>query len=158
MTQGLTVDMISLMRANEDRLRQTETKEVPGASGQNTFYAQSTYTPAYLGETTPGATTYTTQEGSYARIGNVIVARGRVTWTAATGTGNATISLPFATASVVAVTIMTNNVTIGTFTAEAFAAAGASVFRLFTPANNAAGAFVQMEAAGDIIFQATYLI
>src|SRR5262245_2960870 len=112
-------DMIRWMRDNEARLRQTETKEQPGAAGPSTFYAAAAYTPTYLGETTPGATTYTTQEGSYIRVGNLVLARGRVTWTAATGTGNATISLPFTAASTFAVTILTNNVTIGAFTAEA---------------------------------------
>src|SRR5947207_5568197 len=59
------------------------------------YYAKGTYLPTYLGTTTPGVTTYTTQEGYYTRIGNLVFVNGLVVWTAATGTGSGLISLPF---------------------------------------------------------------
>ena len=57
-------------------------------------YAKSTYTPTYLGLTTPGVTTYTTQAGFYTQIGRVVFFCGRVVWTAMTGTGTASVSIP----------------------------------------------------------------
>lgn len=58
--------------------------------------APSSFTPTYFGRTTAGSTTYSTQSGSYTRVGPVVFFIARVTWTAATGTGQAAIGgLPF---------------------------------------------------------------
>ena len=55
-----------------------------------------TWTPTIYGSSTTGTTTYTTQNGSYTRIGNVVTASFSVTWSSATGTGSVVVdSLPF---------------------------------------------------------------
>lgn len=59
------------------------------------FSIASTYTVTYLGGTTPGTTTYTTQLGFYFRIFDIVFFHLRLTWTNATGTGNAQVSIPF---------------------------------------------------------------
>lgn len=118
-------------------------------------YASGTYTPTYLGATTPGTTTYTTQSGTYLRIGRLVLVWGQVVWTAATGTGNAQISLPF-TPAVTSV--------LGNFRCQAVTfAAGApeplivgGALELRSPATNAATTPIAVEAAGDIVFSIAY--
>lgn len=58
-------------------------------------YVEGTFTPTIDGAT-PGSTTYTSQNGYYTRIGNIVYVQGSIVITAATGTGNATLAaLPF---------------------------------------------------------------
>lgn len=67
-------------------------------SGTNVLsnYSEGSWTPTMTGGTTGGSTTYTTQLGRYTRVGRQVTAFFVVTWTAATGTGIATIGgLPF---------------------------------------------------------------
>src|SRR5262245_27947743 len=82
------LDVLKQLRMADERLRITEVKEVP-------HFSSSTWTPTYLGNTTPGVTTYSLQQGTWVRIGNLVIVTGTVVWTAATGTGNANFGLPF---------------------------------------------------------------
>jgi len=147
--------MIDLLkqRRTERRIGQTEVIERPGVA--------STYTPTYLGLTTAGTTTYSLQSGNWVRLGPIVIASGIVIWTAATGTGNAIISLPFtsdATYGDARGSLWTDSVTIGAFTPYALLNANNAYFRLFTPANNAASTAIAVEAAGDIRFTIAYRI
>jgi hypothetical protein len=55
-----------------------------------------TWTPTITGASTAGTTTYTTQQGYYTIVGNIVYIEGTIVITAATGTGNAVIgSFPF---------------------------------------------------------------
>lgn len=119
------------------------------------FYAEGTYTPTYLGGTTPGVTTFTTQEGAYTRIGSIILFNVRITWTAATGTGNAQVSLPFTPSTTTSggfvvgvwasgLTFANNNVAGRIITGQAF-------FTFQSLLTNAAGGVSAVEAAGDVI-------
>ena len=58
-------------------------------------YEEGTYTPTLEGGTTAGTTTYTVQSGFYTKIGNRVNFDLTITYTAATGTGEARLSLPF---------------------------------------------------------------
>ena len=58
------------------------------------WYEEGTYTPTLVGGTTAGTTTYTTQVGFYTRIGNRVTFDLTIIYTAATGTGEARLSLP----------------------------------------------------------------
>jgi hypothetical protein len=59
-------------------------------------YIEGTFTPTLIGQTTAGTTTYTTQNGYYTRIGNLVTCIALIQITAATGTGNVTLAgLPF---------------------------------------------------------------
>lgn len=123
-------------------------------------YTPSTaYTPTYLGGTTPGVTTYAAngQVGRYTRIGGLVFFRGRTEWTAATGTGNAQISLPFTTLNITnlggAISIDTNNVTFANGTPQGLLQANATFFLMRSPITNAGSAIVQIEAAGIVNFE-----
>lgn len=81
--------MLRMLYDNEDRLRQTETKEVP-------IYTSGTFTPTLVGVTIAGTFTYDATETfcNWTRIGNRVLFNGRVRITAiAVGpTGNLTIA------------------------------------------------------------------
>jgi len=125
-------------------------------------YKEGTYVPTYLGGTTPGATTYTTQVGAWRRVGSLVVVTGTIVWTAATGTGNAQISLPFASANVANQNFSGYarliNVTFAAGTPTIELAPNSAVALLHSPLTNAAGTYVQMEAAGNLIFSLAYFI
>ena len=63
-------------------------------------YVEGTYSPTLDGAVS-GTTTYTSQVGSYVRIGNFLYLQGRVAFSAATGTGNAQLgAFPFTSRNV----------------------------------------------------------
>lgn len=143
--QGLLARLDTLER----RVGAVETVEKP-------TYATGTYVPTYLGATTPGVTTYTTQDGFYTRIGRIVFFHGRVIWTAATGTGTAIVSLPFTAANVTGMrsvaVVYPTNVTFANGSIAAQIAPNTAFFVMNSPATNAAGTAVAVEAAGDLIF------
>jgi hypothetical protein len=146
-----------IAKANEleRRLEQTEVKEVP-------LVQIGTYQPTYIGLTTAGATTYTTQEGTYTRIGNRVFVNGRIVWTAATGTGIAAVSLPvaavFTRISRYPVYFYPVNVTFANGSIVGVVDSGTSslAFVMLSPATNAAGTLLVVEAAGDLSFATSY--
>lgn len=117
------------------------------------LYLEDTWTPTYEGATTPGVTTYTTQVGNYTRIGRVVFAQFDLTWTAATGTGVVRIGgLPFtsATGIIVAYAVATANVTFANGSIQGLFQGANTKAQLFSPATNAAGTELAIEAAGTI--------
>lgn len=63
-------------------------------------YEEGTWTPRIEGATTPGTTTYTTQSGSYTKVGRLVTCAFTVQWSATTATGNLKIfGLPFTNAT-----------------------------------------------------------
>lgn len=125
-------------------------------------YAKSTYTPTYLGSVVPGATTYTTQAGFYTKIGRVVFFNGRVTWTAATGTGVASISIPFTSDATTnmrySVAVYPLNVTFANGDLIGLIAPNSAIFQMNSPATNAGGTAVAVEAAGDLIFAGFFYV
>jgi hypothetical protein len=121
---------------------------------------EGTWTPTYLGGTTPGTTTYTVQVGHYTRIGNICAFSLRVAWTAASGTGNAQISLPFTVRNVTNYSAVfaayTINVTFAASGVQAIANANTAFAVLNSPTSNAGSSIVQVEAAGTIILSGVY--
>lgn len=121
-------------------------------------YDKGTYSPTYLGGTTPGVTTYAAngQVGYWTRIGREIFFRGRIEWTAATGTGNAQILLPFTTITVTnlggAISLDTNAVTFANSAPQGLLQSNANFFLMRSPLTNAGSAIVQIEAAGIVNF------
>lgn len=119
-------------------------------------YKKGTYTPTYVGATTAGVTTYTTQDGFYVRLGSLVFFHGRVIWTAATGTGSAIVSLPFTAQNTTGMrsiaVVYPTNVTFANGSIAAQIAPNTAFFTMNSPATNAAGTAVAVEAAGDIIF------
>lgn len=150
-------DLLQRIRAIEQELDRRRV-EMPA------WTPLASYTPTYSGATTEGVTTYAAngQIGRYVRFGPLVYVQGYVRWTAATGTGNARVSLPIVAAAGTnrdgVLTIWTYNVTIGTFTPQALIQQGAQVFNLWTPANNAVSTPIAVEAAGEIAFGGWYLV
>ncbi len=145
------------------RLEQTQVTERPGGvSGLDTFYASGGFTPTYTGGTTAGVTTYVTQWGAWVRIGAMVVATATVQWSAATGTGDAQLSLPFTAVNTTnqfyAVPVRTNLVTFANSAPIGQLINNTSYIVMTSPVTNAASATVQIEAAGLVIYTATYFI
>lgn len=161
MSESMSADLLRRMHADDLRLRQTETKETPGAAGFSAFSDTGGFTPTLTGATAAGVTTYTTQWGAWARLGPVVIATATIAWTAATGTGDAQFSLPFTAINTAnqhyAVPVRTNLVTFANSAPVGQLLAGQSLFVLTSPATNANAAVVQMEAAGFIIYTAVYI-
>ena len=68
------------------------------SSDANTLddYEEGSWTPTYFMDTTAGTTTYTSQLGSYVKIGNTVYCEFNVAWNAQTGTGSGCVGgLPF---------------------------------------------------------------
>lgn len=57
----------------------------------SSYISPTSWTPTLVGQSTAGTTTYSSQLGSYVRIGSLVWLWGNITITAATGTGNAVI-------------------------------------------------------------------
>jgi hypothetical protein len=51
-------------------------------------YEEGTWTPAIQGNVSPGAGTYSNQQGFYTKVGNVVTVYASVTWTGHTGSGS----------------------------------------------------------------------
>jgi hypothetical protein len=123
------------------------------------------YTPVLSGSTTPGAPTYSLQDGWYVRRGPLVKFWGRITWTALGGAaGNAQISIPIVAGTAGSGTyrfsnnLWTNNVTFGALTPQALITQAQQFFTMWTPANNAASALIAVEAAGDVVFDGEYAV
>jgi hypothetical protein len=143
--------LITRMRALEARLERIEKPDQGGVP--------VSYTPTYEGDSTPGVTTYSLQEGTYIRIGNIVVVSGVVVWTGATGTGDARISLPIEGASGLnqSGSLRLVGVTFAAGTPQ-IEFSGTPYFKMRSPATNAGGTLVQVEAAGNIIFTVVYVV
>lgn len=113
--------------------------------------SKESWTPTLAGGTTAGVTTYSLQQGFWVRLESVYLVTGTITWTAATGTGNAQVSLPFTPTYRGSGALWTQNVTFANST-PTIQIASQPFFLMYSPLTNAAGAIVQMEAAGDIRF------
>lgn len=126
------------------------------------IFSRASYAPTYTGGATPGTTTYTVQVGEYVRIGSLVHAQGRVTWTNATGTGVARISLPLTAANIAnafgAVALVTDAVTFASGAPQGLILPNAAYFELKYPVSNAATVDIAIEAAGTVFFSATYII
>lgn len=125
-------------------------------------YSKGTYLPEYLGNTTAGVTMYSTQQGYYTRIGRVVFFNGIVVWTAATGTGQATLSLPFtasaATNNRVSIAVRTSTVTFANGSVQTRIAPGDSRVFFDSPLTNAASTDILVEAAGNIVFAGWFIV
>lgn len=123
---------------------------------------RGTWTPTYAGLTTAGTTTYSVQDGRYAMHGSVCDLWCRVAWSAATGTGQASIGgLPFPVPTIDGLyypaAVFVNGVTFAGSGVMALAQPGTSRMDLFSAASNSIST-VTVEAAGDIVIHLRYLL
>jgi len=121
-----------------------------------------TYVPTYIGGTTAGVTTYSTQQGSYMLIGPMCFFTCTVVWTNATGTGSAVFSLPFTPAATAnqnyAISVRTVNVTFANGTPQGLIVPSSATFILQSPLTNAASTTVVVEVAGNVIASGFYFL
>jgi len=78
---SMSEDMLRRLQADDARLRQTETKEVPGGiPGFTSFYATGSFVPTLVGAGTAGTFTYVANVNlvEWSRIGNRVFFNGRV--------------------------------------------------------------------------------
>jgi len=127
-------------------------------------YEEGTWTPVIIGTTTAGTGTYTTQTGSYTKIGNQVTLHLTLTWTAHTGTGNMRISgLPFTVGSYLsagsvglcdAISLTaSNSLAVYSLTAEARLAL------VQNPTGGGTAAGVPMDtSAGPLVISITYTV
>jgi hypothetical protein len=135
------------------------------SSDANTLddYEEGTWTPAITGGSTAGTTTHVAQNGKYTKIGNMVVASGFVQISAMTGTGNLTVSLPFATHNAQprsVGTLMSDDLnwpfagSVVLFTAQ-----NDSIAIFYTSQDNAGWSAIQTEnAAWSMYFTVTYFV
>jgi hypothetical protein len=72
------------------------------SSNANTLddYEEGTFTPTAFGSSSAGTTSYSTQQGTYTKIGNQVTISVRLDWSALTGTGELTFGgFPFSSAN-----------------------------------------------------------
>lgn len=121
-----------------------------------------TYSPTYVGGTTAGATTYTTQQGAWWQLGPIMFVTGTVQWSAATGTGNARISLPTVAANVAnqnfSGSLWQSLVTFANSTPQLLISPNTAYFIMTSPISNGANTTVAVEAAGLVVFSAFFAI
>lgn len=121
------------------------------------------FVPTLAGSTLAGVTTYVTQQGAYRRLGDRVDFTLTLQWSAATGTGSPRIGgLPYASAAVanqnLSASIYHSAVTFANGSVVVLFSPGVSILRLFSPATNAGGAELVMEAAGIVVISGTYII
>jgi hypothetical protein len=133
-----------------------------GLVTDSTTSATPTYTPTYVGGTSAGTTTYTSQTGVYRQIGNIVFFSAKVVWTAASGTGNARVSLPSTAANVsnqeFAVSVYHTLVTFANGSVVGRIQPNTAYIEFLSPATNAAGTAIAVEAAGTIVVSGFYLV
>jgi hypothetical protein len=122
-------------------------------------YEEGTWTPTIVGLTTAGTATYSTQSGTYTKIGNLVTLVFSVSWAGHTGTGNLSVQgLPFAVGNV------TGNYGGGmgyanalTITGQLFLETVISTSRLDAYAvNNGSASTVAMDASALFEFTLSY--
>ena len=125
-------------------------------------YEEGTWTPVIIGTTTAGTGTYTTQIGTYTKVGRQVTVNVELQWTAHTGTGNMRIqALPFvpdghfscAIGRFTDITMSANN------TPYAFTLTGETPIELGQqPTGGGARAGIPMDTTGFIRLTVTYFV
>lgn len=141
----------------------TRTLTIPDASGTLALVSSGTFTPVVAGTTAAGAGTYTTQEGSYTRIGtggagDIVHFKIKLVWTAHTGTGNIRITgLPVTGGTPLndVFTIFAENLTYSNTLACTFGTA--STLALQTISTGAAAGNVAMDTAATLLISGSYI-
>jgi hypothetical protein len=124
-------------------------------------YEEGTWTILVEGTSTSGSATYTTREGKYTKIGNLVYAKGYVVWTSGTGAGNLQISgLPFTSANDIGFhntgTMYVQNVAWTGDYLTHFVVKNSTYIYLYGISNNGAAVQVPYDGAGEAQFMCVY--
>jgi hypothetical protein len=126
-------------------------------------YEEGTWTPVLIGTTVAGTGTYTTQEGKYTKVGNLVTFQMGLNWSAHTGTGTMQIQgLPFTTSAtgLGVATVYVSDVasSAGTFI-ECFVSNSTTDIRLREVATGGGtAAAVAMDTAGQMFISGHYYV
>lgn len=125
-------------------------------------YKEADFTPVIQGTTSAGAGTYTTQSGSYTKIGNRVFYDIMLTWTAHTGTGNLRVGgLPYTSragnfAVPAAVYVANIAMTAGNILSAFINSNNTTMSLLQLPSGGGAAANVPMDTAGTLHLSGHY--
>jgi hypothetical protein len=120
-------------------------------------YEEGTFTPTVSGTATAGEGTYSSQVGTYTKIGRMVMFNATLVWSAHTGTGNMILTgLPF---TIVAGGSMSFRVTSLTFPAtliQGFFAGGGTSVTIETVATGAGAAALAIDTAAGMQLSGVY--
>jgi len=127
-------------------------------------YEEGTWTPAVIGSTTAGTATYSTQNGRYTKIGNIVHFELFVAYTGGTGAGNLRIDgLPFApsisNATYTAVTIgYLNSISLSANHTPLFLCASGDsyIYNYQVPSGGGTNIPIPYSGSGSIVLSGTY--
>jgi len=138
------------------------------SSDANTLddYEEGTFTPTIVGSTSAGTGTYSTQVGTYTRVGRAVSFRLLIAWSAHTGTGSMLAGgLPFASSSV---TDTLTAITVGGINNVTLSANHVGTALLFTnttqisfyqtPVGGGSDSTVPVDTSASTVLSGTYFV
>lgn len=133
------------------------------SSNVNTLddYEEGTFTPTIVGGTSAGVGTYTTQTGTYTKIGNRVCIDLSLNWSAHTGTGTMIVGgLPFTVgAGIGSMAVGWSTLTYTGTGVSVIPSAGSTQIQLRdTPATTAGRANLNMDTAAVLIIGGSYTV
>jgi hypothetical protein len=132
------------------------------SSNANTLddYEEGTFTPTAIGGSSAGTTTYTgSPVGTYTKIGRQVTAKGGLTYSAMTGTGELVLNLPFTSDAEYIGSVMTNgmNWPAGALSMTLYTVTSTATARVFFSGDDNAWQVQQcVNESTSIIFTVTY--
>lgn len=137
--------------------------QVPSAGANDLDdYEEGTFTPRIDGTTAAGAGTYSTQLGTYTKVGRTVHATGWLVWSAHTGTGNMVVDgLPFTAGAggfIFPATFYISGLTFAATYLVGFLGAANTKITLRTVATGGAAADLAMDTAATLVFNVTYSV
>jgi hypothetical protein len=126
-------------------------------------YEEGTFTPVVAGSSTAGTATYSTQEGTYTKVGRLVTFRIYVVWTSGTGTGSMDVNgLPFASNAIGAVTVAYFDqitLTASNYLTGALTLTSGTNIRLYqSPVAGGYAAPVTYSAQGGLVISGQYFV
>jgi len=129
-------------------------------------YEEGTFTPTIVGSTSAGTGTYSTQVGTYTRVGRAVSFRLLIAWSAHTGTGSMLAGgLPFASSSV---TDTLTAITVGGINNVTLSANHVGTALLFTnttqisfyqtPVGGGSDSTVPVDTSASTVLSGTYFV
>lgn len=123
-------------------------------------YEEGTWTPVVIGSTLAGTGTYTSQIGTYVKVGKLVFISCTIVWTAHTGTGNMLVTgIPFTAASTkVSGLIISSSLTIPASSFAMIEIQGSQILILSQVVGASGAAQLAMDTAATIGFSAVYSV
>jgi hypothetical protein len=126
-------------------------------------YEEGTWTPVVAGSSTAGTATYTTQEGTYTKVGRLVTFRVYVVWTGGTGVGFMDVTgLPYASSAIGAASVAYFDqiaLTATNYLTGALTLTGGTNVRLYqSPLSGGFATPVAYSAQGGLVISGQYFV